>query len=144
MVFRPLFFSLQDPIDEEGRGALHSAAFATLHIFLDAGKIALLYHIMCVLLHIQTNRLGKTGQIGPLRSKLLKFTPLKSAPFRLTTGLKTSGCCASCWVTIQQGMPGGNSESFMLDFDIAFISFYNGLHQGSKRPWYCRAKVLCG
>src|ERR1700674_2412302 len=32
--------------------------------------------------------------------------------------------------------------SFMLDFDIAFIRFYNRLYQGSKRPWYCRAKVL--
>jgi len=63
--------AIQDPIDEEGRGALHSAAFATLHIFLDAGKIALLYHIMCVLLHIETNRLGKTGQVGILKRMLV-------------------------------------------------------------------------
>jgi len=32
----------------------------------------------------------------------------------------------------------------ILDFDMAFIRFYNQQYQGSKTPWYCRAKVLSG
>ena len=32
----------------------------------------------------------------------------------------------------------------MLDFDMAFIRFYNRKYQGSKTPWCCRAKVLSG
>ncbi len=32
----------------------------------------------------------------------------------------------------------------IVDFDIAFIRFYNEYYQGSKTPWHCRAKVLSG
>ena len=32
----------------------------------------------------------------------------------------------------------------ILDFDMAFIRFYNQQYQGSKTPWCCRAKVLSG
>ncbi len=42
------------------------------------------------------------------------------------------------------GSAGRQFRVFMVDVDIAVIRFYNRLHQGSKRPWYCRAKVLSG
>src|SRR5712671_3189735 len=38
---------IHDPVDEERGSALRSAAFATLRILLDAGKIALFHHIAC-------------------------------------------------------------------------------------------------
>ena len=62
---------MKDPIDEERGGALHSTAFATLHIFLDAGKMALCGHIACVLLQIETNLPGEAGQVRVLQSMLV-------------------------------------------------------------------------
>src|SRR5262249_41389935 len=63
--------AIQDAIDEEGGGALHATAFATFHILLDAGESALFGHSACVLLHIETNRHGKMGQIGILKGMLV-------------------------------------------------------------------------
>src|SRR6266566_1957325 len=63
--------AIQDPIDEEGGGALHSTAFATFHILLDAGERALFGQSACVLLHIETNRYGKLGQVGILQGMLV-------------------------------------------------------------------------
>ena len=44
----------------------------------------------------------------------------------------------------QETGAGRQFRVFMLDVDIAVIRFYNRLYQGSKKPWYCRAKVLSG
>src|SRR5204862_3406892 len=59
--------AIQDFIDEERGGALHSTAFATFHILLDAGERALVGQSACVLLQIETNRYGKMGQVGILK-----------------------------------------------------------------------------
>jgi hypothetical protein len=53
----------QYSIDEVRRGTLQAAAFATLPLFLDAGKMALFQHITCVLLHLETKKLGEAGHI---------------------------------------------------------------------------------
>src|SRR6266536_5850423 len=63
--------AIQDSIDEERGGALHSTAFATFQILLDAGERALVGQSVCVLLHIETNRLGKLLQVGILKRMLV-------------------------------------------------------------------------
>src|SRR6266536_2087338 len=63
--------AIQDSIDEERGGALHSTAFATFQILLDAGERALFGQSVCVLLHIETNCLGKLLQVGILKRMLV-------------------------------------------------------------------------
>src|SRR6266516_4500738 len=63
--------AIHNPINEERRGALHATAFATFHILLDAGERALVGQSACVLLHIETNRYGKMGQVGILKGMLV-------------------------------------------------------------------------
>jgi hypothetical protein len=63
--------AIQDPIDEERGCSLHSAAFATFHIFLDVEQRALVHHIACVLLQVETERLGEAGQVGVLQCMLV-------------------------------------------------------------------------
>ena len=50
---------------------MHSTAFATFHILLDAGERALFGQSVCVLLPIETNRLGKLLQVGILKGMLV-------------------------------------------------------------------------
>jgi hypothetical protein len=63
--------AIQDPIDEERGGALHSATFTALYIFLDAGKKALCSHIACVLLQIEANLSSEAGQVRILKGMLV-------------------------------------------------------------------------
>src|SRR5207302_9438283 len=72
--------AIQDPIDEEGRSALHATTFAAFHILLDAGKPALFGHVTCVLLEIQTNCLGKLGQVRILKSMLVMEDSIMHLP----------------------------------------------------------------
>src|SRR6266849_6186011 len=83
---------IQDPIDEERWGALHSAAFATLPLLLDTGQGVLFCQRTRELLHLQTNRLGKACQVRVLKGMLMVEDIVMHLP-----ELSLRGCRLRLW-----------------------------------------------